>query len=390
MLLEADRLSWYVSSDSDHLTQKLTFLQSLVYHYVRTLLHRPLVLSTNGHQGSSSLVTIAQSSKHIIQIMQLLDERRMGFSICLNKSQLLYMAGFGLLYQILDLHRESKLVQEGQRYLDVVISILDRDLVPGKIEFKRIVSATLNMPSTVTNPRFGSISNFEAKPVDHSMPAPKNISRSLRKIQGCRRMHFRTASTANPQIKRESSEVRRLTDTGLSRPQIPEFTGHVDTSSRSTFTPGSFVPIHRPHSFPVASSQNAFEPFNLPNLDYLDFSNEPATFNEQDQRNREQMDNTAARMQEPIGKTFSSPDVFSYISNLPPTSKPDEWSPELWAMSTEAHGFQPQSALSLSDESLTSGEDLSSCGTSGHFPLTGFPGDSELTTLDGFGNNLGI
>ena len=45
------------------------------------------------------MVALASSSKHIIQIVQLLEERRMSFSFCLNKNELLLLAGFGLLYR---------------------------------------------------------------------------------------------------------------------------------------------------------------------------------------------------------------------------------------------------------------------------------------------------
>ena len=46
------------------------------------------------------MVALASSSKHIIQIVQLLEERRMSFSFCLNKNGLLLLAGFGLLYRM--------------------------------------------------------------------------------------------------------------------------------------------------------------------------------------------------------------------------------------------------------------------------------------------------
>ncbi len=88
-----------------------------MYHCIRTLIHRPAVVPSLGHKADPSIVALAQSSKHIIQIIQLLEERRMSFSICLNKDNVLLLAGFGLLYQTLGLDRKGKLIQDSQRLL---------------------------------------------------------------------------------------------------------------------------------------------------------------------------------------------------------------------------------------------------------------------------------
>ena len=83
--------SWMVQSNNG---------QSLAYYYIRTLIHRPAVGSSLGAKAGSSMVALASSSKHIIQIVRLLEERRMSFSFCLNKNELLLLAGFGLLYRM--------------------------------------------------------------------------------------------------------------------------------------------------------------------------------------------------------------------------------------------------------------------------------------------------
>jgi hypothetical protein len=42
-------------------------------------------------------MTVADSAKHIVQILDLLDERRMNYTFPFNKSELLLTAGFSLL-----------------------------------------------------------------------------------------------------------------------------------------------------------------------------------------------------------------------------------------------------------------------------------------------------
>jgi hypothetical protein len=75
-------------------------LLSLTYHYVRSLIQRPVICASLGPRSQSSMLTMANSCKHMVQIMQLLDERGMSFSFCLNRDELLVLAGFGLLFQV--------------------------------------------------------------------------------------------------------------------------------------------------------------------------------------------------------------------------------------------------------------------------------------------------
>ena len=351
-----------------------------MYHYVRTLIHRPLVLANDGNQASSSLVTLSQSSKHVIQIIQLLEERRMGFSFSLNKNHLLTMAGFGLLYQVLNLSRESKIVQEAQRYLRVAVIILDRDQASGCSELKKIISVTMMTPLTVSPPSTSLHCRASPQDVSHSMPAPKSTPKARRKLQNAHRMPARTTSALSPPIKKEQAEEGRLVYSYPARSQYPTPSYLQDTGNKRTFSPDSFQTTQRPHSFPIASGCQSFDPMNFPNLDYLDFSNEPATFESNTERGGAQTG---------LENTFASPSAMSYASDISATStKPFDWSADLWTTSGDTGWQSNQGTLSLSEEDLTSGEELSSCGASGHFPS--FPSDGDLTALGGFGGNFGM
>ena len=96
-----------------------------------------------GPTAASSIVALADSSKHIIQIAELLDERHMSFSMCLNKNDLLLSAGFGLLFQGLDIKQDGKLAQDHQRLIRSVVNMMEHDKFPSVLAFKKMASSII-------------------------------------------------------------------------------------------------------------------------------------------------------------------------------------------------------------------------------------------------------
>lgn len=94
--------------------------------------------STLDQKAAPALISISNSSKHIIQIVELLEERNMTFSFCLNKTDVLVVCGMTLLYQTLALKHDSKLSKEGQKLVNRVIGMLLKAQAPGAQDFKRI------------------------------------------------------------------------------------------------------------------------------------------------------------------------------------------------------------------------------------------------------------
>jgi hypothetical protein len=123
-------------------------LLSLTYHYIRALIQRPAVCASLGSRSSSSMMTLGSSCKHMVQIMQLLEERGMSFAFCLNKDELLVLSGFELLYQGLDLDPASKILKDNQKTIMRIIGMLDRSKAPCAPEFGRVARSFLPlMPS---------------------------------------------------------------------------------------------------------------------------------------------------------------------------------------------------------------------------------------------------
>lgn len=305
------------------------------------------------------MVVLAQSSKHIIQIIQLLEERRMSFSFCLNKNELLLLAGFGLLFQGLNLDRKGKLIQDSQRLLCSVVEILERNNAPGVVDFKKIVCAMISVDRFSKDAR--ALSNG-------SMPAPKNISKSSRKLQA---IASRFSNGNLPVVvKREPSSGRRST-----APTLPTGTLSIYDRSNSQNSVSSAVsdPISGNGYSTRRTSQSPQLNMSLkpPNLDYLSFNEEPIVSPNQSSPNlsRQYRENSissppfsapAHQTQAPADSLFTT-DMFSSYLTTPPAGTID-WCPDAWNMPSDL-GNQAQPAKSFSEEELTSGEEFSSCDT---------------------------
>lgn len=122
-------------------------MQSLVFHYIRTLIHRPAASYAPSDIALPSVLTIANSCKHIIQILQLLDERRMSLSVSINRVEVVFVAGLGLLWPYTSLKRNGKLVKEGQQLLTTVIEQLESESPASAAEFSILVNLLTSVES---------------------------------------------------------------------------------------------------------------------------------------------------------------------------------------------------------------------------------------------------
>ena len=369
--------------------------QSLGYYYVRTLIHRPAVGSSLGDKASSSVVALAQSSKHIIQIVQLLEERRMSFSICLNKNEVLLLAGFGLLFQGLNLDRKGKLIQDSQRLLCSVVEILERNGASGAAEFKKVACAMISIE------RFSKSARTLDEPSsrqnsDGNMLAPKNVSKPGRKLQAIA-SHF--SANNGPSIKHENSAGRRSTAPNLSTGDIPFYDrSNSQTSLSSVMSDPLAAQLSKRMS--TSSSPLQTECLQPPNLDYLSFSNDATpsiAHNAPDSdRTVKQFDHNGLanngfgqEPQPPMDGIYPSADLFSAYITPSPSANVD-WCSDIWNMTSEMGHPPAQSRVSFSEEELTSGEELSNCELSGDLQNMTVPAVDGLVGLEGLDGNFGI
>ncbi|KAK5136554.1 hypothetical protein LTR08_002898 [Meristemomyces frigidus] len=156
-------------------------LLSLTYHYIRALIQRPAICASSlGNKSSSSMLAIAGSCKHMVQILQLLEERGMGFSFCLNKDEVLVLCGFGLLFQGLTLDPASKILKDNHKTVNAITDILVKSEAPCASEFKNVARSFLPAPPVqvpIAAPRVlptQPLSRTESPPVSrhNSDPSP--------------------------------------------------------------------------------------------------------------------------------------------------------------------------------------------------------------------------
>ncbi|KAH7262307.1 fungal-specific transcription factor domain-containing protein [Fusarium tricinctum] len=146
------RLSFVQDKPSTEMTGSRSPLLALAYYFIRTLIYRPAVGSSLGPKAASALMSVGTSSKHIVQIVQLLEERGMTFSFCLNKSDLLVICGMTLLYHSIDLKQDSKVLRDDERLVNSVISILDKTEASVSLDFKRVANMLVTVDESAASP----------------------------------------------------------------------------------------------------------------------------------------------------------------------------------------------------------------------------------------------
>ena len=83
-------------------------------------------------------MVLAAAAKHTIQILELLEERRMHYTFPVHKTDLLLVSGFSLLWQCVDLKDESKIIQDSQKSLAALTEMMTRGAPQAGEEFLRL------------------------------------------------------------------------------------------------------------------------------------------------------------------------------------------------------------------------------------------------------------
>lgn len=339
--------------------------------------------SSLGTKASSSLVAVASSSKHIIQIVQLLEERRMSFSFCLNKNELLVLAGFGLLFQGLDLNRKGKLIQDSQKLMCSIIDILERNGAPGAADFTNLASAMISLDrgsKPAPLPKTDAVSRRKS---DIGMAAPKTATKSARKQLQAFASRFSSSSRTVKQVTKEDSKnARRSKGSGPVATNSIIYDRNDSQNSISSVVSEPTGQLRYPNAVNNITSPCQIAPLEQPNLELLPFNQDlmsysnltPMASGTQFKEFDPEVIATYLGQHQQQGPTydnlFHSPSevVSTYISPSPSSATYD-WSPDVWTMPSDLN-TQPasaQSVLSFSEEEVTSGEELSSCDAGGDY-----------------------
>ncbi|OKL64488.1 hypothetical protein UA08_00870 [Talaromyces atroroseus] len=125
---------------STNVTDSRSPLLSLVYYFIRILIHRPAACF-----GSLNVMSPA--------MMTLLDERTLSLSLSINRLEVVYLSGLGILWQNTSLKRDSKLVQESRKIVSAVKTQLALESAAVATEFRilsNIINGADSLPSGVS------------------------------------------------------------------------------------------------------------------------------------------------------------------------------------------------------------------------------------------------
>ncbi|CAG8982602.1 hypothetical protein HYALB_00008094 [Hymenoscyphus albidus] len=306
------KLTFVQDKPSTDITGSRSALMSLAYYYTRTLIHRPAVGSSLASKSSPSVISLAESSKHIIQILQLLEERSMTFSFCLNKNEMLTLCGLSLLYQGLDLKADGKLMADSQRLVGIVIRYLEKADAPGAADFKKLALS-------ITNVDLNTISLQGASP--SSLPAPKLLKSPKQQIRP-QVMRHDTACMSETDLLSQQEKLRRATLPSLAMQRPENYSPRARTSLDSARS-DSPLP-RREYRGTLPQQQTALQPRQMsnvkpPNLDYLSLSNTPAPSHPQSPNELRALQSSQT-VHAPI---FSNAPPFN--NPKPATAQPTEW-----------------------------------------------------------------
>ncbi|PHH85076.1 hypothetical protein CDD83_927 [Cordyceps sp. RAO-2017] len=381
------RLNFVQDKPSTDVTGSRSPVLALTYYYIRTLIYRPAVGSSLGPKAASALMSIAESSKHMIQVVQLLEERNMSFSLCLNKSDLLAVCAVTLLYQVADLKQDSKLTRDVGRLVNAVLGALVGARAAGSVDLERVARCLItvdngggstNAPSSRPCPMAAPSQRPTPPPPLSSLSSSRGTKKKTSQVLG--RFHA-TASTAKAGVGMDAQDkMRRMTMPPVSAHEADVFRARCRQALSAEGTGAGSAGAYR-----VGLSQGA----SIPNLDYLSLSNTPSQTQPPSPSGPGRMaaEGGAGSGGEATGKVsrvltsdwealLGSLDggmhnlydaIYGGASLLNETSlaQGGEWSPDSWDLGGFSLGDlgrggrgAAQSVLSMSDESLSSGEEV--------------------------------
>ncbi|KAH9867047.1 hypothetical protein IAQ61_007638 [Plenodomus lingam] len=411
------KLTFAQDKPSTNVTSSRSPVLSLAYHHIRSLIYRPVVAANLGDKGSSAVVAVGDSCKHIVQLVELLDERKLSFSFCLNRNEVLVQAGFGLLFQTLDLDRDGKLIKDSNRLICTVMDMLERGNATGFDEFRRLGCSIVAVPRMEEMPA-PPLSRHNS---EGHMHAPLDTFRATQKSLKAIAARF---SPAAMKARQESQEPRRATLPAIS----PNMGLHTNPSSTSLSSIRSEPPVARSEptlsplshraSFSIPNPHRLSQPPSQPqhrNIDFLSFANDPlgsyalqATPGVKSEvsisdweRLLSSLDNGQTNIYDTIYGGPPADALLDVAGHSTTTESNATWSPNAWNWGNYSEQAPPpQSVFSFTDESLASGEEFSSgnCdygstpGSDRLYPGIMIPGDYDAATagLNRLDGNFGL
>lgn len=348
--------------------------QSLGYFFTRSLIHRPLLCHSSGSAASAATIVLAAAAKHVLQIVDLLDERCMNYTFPVSKQDVLMNAGFSILWQCMDLEEDSKLIKDNQKSLALLLAKVAKENNPASTEFQKVACGFVVIGSPrAGHPRYIPIDTPAARSLG-TMPAPTSPKQSIARKQ-LQAIASRFSSFSSKDNNTEDVHRRKTISPHSAGVVLPTQNQRSNSSISLVSTQSAPVrhsatpsPRTTPAARPIAAATSAV------NLDYFPMSNSLHP--------QQASHSSTSTMLPPKRQALSKNNSWEHLpsefdSHTPelyhtvePTalnktiSNPEtslDWTGDLWNLGSFSNidkAHIPQSLLSFSEESLTSGDDF--------------------------------
>lgn len=317
--------------------------------------------------------------------------------MCINKMELMIASGLGMILQMLDRPTESKLYKDTQQSLASVMEFMEHSATPAAMAFKKFGASFVNPPKYATPGSRRSSSSGTCPPI--SQGTPMNAKSHLETIAA--RFSFngvRQPKLKAPFLKQEHKHsALEITPTTVATSLALHARMKGSTSSLSSTASDSVIEAGASQSSIPSSVPPSW--ITTPNLDYLPLgsqflSNRPSAERAPDSPDITDWDHLISTFdpfdispQQQTGPALvsmnSSPP--QCVSSYGSPSMPIDWDTDLgtdsWGLldMLQQDPMAAKSVPSLSDESLTSGEELSSCDLGSEFRGYSIPHDDFST-----------
>ncbi|KAI1824301.1 fungal-specific transcription factor domain-containing protein [Xylaria intraflava] len=265
------KLNFAQDKPSTDITGSRSPILALAYYYVRTLIYRPAIGSSLGAKAAPALLATVDSSKHMIQIIQLLEERSMSFSLCLNKTDVLVLCGMTLLYQSLELKLDSKLMKDVERLTCAVLVALQKARAAGISDLGKIAKALI----VVSEPSQPRPMRTETSPGSTAAMPPKASPATALKKKPQYSRHTGTTMSETDLLSQQE-KLRRMTMPGPSTIRPEPYR----TNTRASFSQVNteHATSRRTHPLSISQIQQTMMRMSpshkgKSNVDYLSLNN---------------------------------------------------------------------------------------------------------------------
>ncbi|KAJ6258882.1 Transcriptional activator [Drechslerella dactyloides] len=197
------------------------------YYYIRILIHRSTV-GSDANSSAGSIHAVVESSNRMFQIVKLLEERKLGFSFCLNKNQTLLLCTFAILHGATDYAHDGVLAKDTQKLVVEILNTLQKNRYPLAKALNVIAASLFKLDRKSTTSK--------------TSPSPSLPSPIREDVQQLRRAYSMSATRPQEKLKPRQIQTDAVSISGNMSPPPPSSITYHSNWSRTSLPPQNASP----------------------------------------------------------------------------------------------------------------------------------------------------